>query len=194
MPQEESPPGKPEIYLPKIPIEELPAYLGFAETEELINLNDQMVQAVRAGDWPTILALKNRYDAAAEVIADMQPQPLDRDKIIIGATVAVGLIYKKGGRDENYGAELQNAHQHAWNWRLPYVVEVLEFAMAAIGEKVETRVPWVEKPPVPQSPSENYLSELAHLTKEFEIKAKPVQVSLSQNHLIINDRLPNAAV
>ncbi len=189
---DQSPAAKPEMYLPRIAIEELPAFLGFNETDDLKTLATQMLEAVKAGDWPAIHRLKGQYQELAEAQSEEHKDQLDRDKSVIGSTVAIGLIYKNGGRDQNYGAELQNAHQFAWNLRLPYVVDVLEAAMAQVGEEVETRQSWSKESIEPDTISENYLSELANLSKQFEAEAPAVRVSLQANHLMIDGQLPDA--
>lgn len=87
-------------------IDSLPEVLGLVETQELIDLRRQVVEALRAGSVVTEIVA--RYHLLAEEVVNQQEGPAFA-RAQIGLIVQMGLTHRAGGNEEAYRAE---THPH----------------------------------------------------------------------------------
>ena len=172
-------------------LDQLPETLGFVETSEIKEARAGLIQTIATDDWPRIHALKRRYLELGQAVAE-QAQGEDFAKAQIGLIVATALMWRDADRPKNYGGELYNAHQYAFNMRFDDVAAVLEKAMVEAGQEINERLPY-ETNNLPEALSKEYLEGLKELAAKFEAESQPVQVEMSGNTLIVNGKLLEAA-
>lgn len=177
---EEIPGEKMPENAPQPAIERLPAELGFFETDEMAAIREEAIRAVSEGDWPLIHRLRNQYHKLGEAVIEQMEGPEAYDKGSIALTITIALIMRDGGRPTNYGADLQNAHLHAWNKRYDDIVAILESEMAAVGEEVEVREPREPRPAAGTVLSDEYKQQLRQLAGRFEAESEPVEVAMEK--------------
>lgn len=169
-------------------IERLPEQLGLVETPDMKIIRDRAVEAAAAGDWPTTLRLRGQYLAhGGEIVEPLEGERAELASI--GLTLAVGFIFRDGGRTENYEADLQNAHLLAWHKRRDDIAGIIEAELTRIGYQVDHQP---ERGPAKESPkrrlSDEYREELRQLAASWtgvEL-AGPADISLQANHLLVN--------
>jgi len=170
-----------------VPVEQLPEHLGFVENDELRSVRTFLVEAMTQGNWVLITKLKSQYLELGQAIAK-QHEGSDFARAQIGLIVATGLMWRDAGKPDSYGAELYNAHMYAYNIHFDEVAESIQAAMAEVEEVPVHPVPKASEDK-PEEPDENYLEELNQLAAKFDAEAPPVQVEVSNNDLIVNDKI-----
>ena len=116
-----------------VPIEKLPAELGFIEDSELQQLRPAVIEALRSGKHTIIKEALSQYQAIAEKLVE-QHQGHDFDRAQIGLIVATGLLWREAGKDNSYGAELWNARNYARNMHYDEVLAALDEAYAKVEQ------------------------------------------------------------
>ncbi len=112
---------------PKPAIDALPEALGFAETEELGRLREQLIKAMLAG--ADVKELAARYHLLAEELVN-QREGEDFAKAQIGLIIQMGLMRRDGGRSDDFAEDLHDALTYAKNMGLADIVSVLEEAVS----------------------------------------------------------------
>lgn len=173
---------------PAITIERLPESLGFIETPELKALKDELIELVVENNWPRFHAVMSQYQKLGESIVE-RLEGDDFAKGQIGMMVAKGLIWRDGGRNDNFGAELYDAHKYARGMKFDDAVSVIEPAMIGAGWEPEkpSFINPDNQPEVPyRLPTEGLPSALV---PHFETWKKPIKVEMSRNVLYVRGKV-----
>jgi hypothetical protein len=87
---------------PLIPLSELPGYLGFIETEEMLRLKNQLIQAIAGQDPELIKKSKLEWLKQAEKAVERYTVQEDFERAQAGMIVAEALAWQKGGDEARY--------------------------------------------------------------------------------------------
>jgi hypothetical protein len=110
-------------------VNDLPAELGFIESAELLELRDQIKEAIAADDKERIAELIRQYALEGENVVN-QKQGEDFPKAQIGLIVAKALIWKEVGRtDDYYPSDINDALMYAEGMGYDEVAKTLREAL-----------------------------------------------------------------
>jgi hypothetical protein len=110
-------------------VNDLPAELGFIESAELLELRDQIKEAIAADDKERIAELIRQYALEGENVVN-QKQGEDFPKAQIGLIVAKALIWKEAGRtDDYYPSDINDALMYAEGMGYDEVAKTLREAL-----------------------------------------------------------------
>lgn len=85
--------------------EALPEALGYVETDEMVEMRRTLVEAMRADEDTSELAL--RYRLEAERLTDFDSENASR--LRIGMLVSIALMRRDGGRHDAYLEDIEDA-------------------------------------------------------------------------------------
>jgi hypothetical protein len=119
-----------------IPVEQLPAYLGFMESDELRSMRGTVVEAMASGNHTAITEQLSRYQELGEEIVDqLQDEAFTQGQI--GLIVATALLWRDAGNPVSYGVELRNALRYAGNKKFTEVEQALDAAYKEVEAEHE---------------------------------------------------------
>jgi hypothetical protein len=113
-------------------VRDLPAELGFIESEELMGLRGQIREAETMGDEERTRELVIQYALGGEKIVN-QKQGEDFPKAQIGLIIAKALVRKEAGRVDYYSSDLYDALTYAEGMGYVEVAEALRNALDKLG-------------------------------------------------------------
>lgn len=102
---------------------ELPEALGYTESEELVELRNELIAAMRAGADTKELATRYRL-SAEEVVSALEGDAFTWANI--GMLIHIGIMRREGGRHDDYREDLEDALMSARQLDLDDVVLILE--------------------------------------------------------------------
>ena len=114
-----------------IPVEQLPGYLGFVESDEMRSMRVSVVEALASGNHAVIKEQLSRYQELGEaVVEQLQDEAYIRAQI--GLIVATSLLWRDAGNPVSYGVELRNALRYAHGMKYADIEPALEAGYQAV--------------------------------------------------------------
>lgn len=111
-------------------VDDLPNRLGFLETEELSHIRAQLVEATTSNNEEVVRELATEcHQLAAEVVSRLQGD--EYPKAQVGLMVAMALIWRDSGRNDDYLNDLQDALDCATNMGYNDIADTVRKALNA---------------------------------------------------------------
>ena len=128
---------QPKVEVERTDVERLPEVLGFTETPELHKLHQAFVEALRSADPDQLHQAASAYHEAAQSRVEQISDPEAYKRAQTGLLVAIALLRREGGQEQDFLADMQDAYTDAYYKDLgdvvPAIASAISEAEASLG-------------------------------------------------------------